>query len=119
MSLSKETDWSKLALFQSRFVNNETPLDAATLNQVLDGILNNKDSVEEATNLINILEDKDVVVKRPKFTATIKNGTETLKDAYEIGTKLNIKYSVAFDPGEYKYGDKKNRSNSHCVQSYC
>lgn len=108
------------------FKNDVTPINDTNMNTLLNGIRNNKDSIQSVSattqgqindinnevnnvnSLINMIEDKDVKVRSPKFTITLKNykGTnreEVLKDAYEFGTKLKIGYKFGFDAGQYKY----------------
>jgi hypothetical protein len=93
------------------FVNDETPLDEYTLNQVLRAILNNKSRMETSDSAIEVLQnliDNDVIKSSPsvKVDYAMYNSTKYENPLYiPVGTETQLpSIHLTFNRGEYKYG---------------
>lgn len=102
----------KLFYDNQGFINDITPLDAHTLNQVLMAILNNKSQIDASDTKVNVLQnliDNDVVKSTPsvKVDYAMYGSNRCENPLYVpvgVETQLPSIY-LSFNPGEYKYGN--------------
>ena len=91
--------------------NSITELDARLSNSISTNAMSidaHTTSINTITEQLNSLADKEVVEKYPSISVTVKDldnaSIEFSKNkSFEIGTTINPKVIVKFDPGKYKY----------------